>query len=339
MGFFSRKSKDPNPVNDAVNRSIKEAEQQQDTQIKLVEVRKTKEDIDNDFFDLVTSREVAEKSHKAAQANESKLEKLEQADAANKATGKENVSKLWEMEKDIYIIPGGYEAVETGADQLYPYIKKYVNSLRSAIESGRAMKANACIDMLRYVLSIGYRYEDAATPEKFDERVQKPKEKSILDEPQTMIVLSEHGNFIYALSKPGSGAKLFEVEEGTRVTVYARQNGFALAVTEDGAAGGWMSEKLLEKAPAEGEHVAFLQRGPEAAAKRSVRRAAAHEGRVAARQLYLCAHKAGRRRRDFYNPRGLDRDRLRQTERLLPRRAGGRLGRRLDEGEAARSGG
>ena len=108
MGFFSRKSKEPNPVNDAVNRSIKEAEQQQETQIKLVEVRKTKEDIDNDFFDLVTSREVAEKSHKAAQANESKLEKLEQADAANKATGKENVSKLWEMEKDIYIIPGGY---------------------------------------------------------------------------------------------------------------------------------------------------------------------------------------------------------------------------------------
>ena len=208
MGFFSRKSKDPNPVNDAVNRSIKEAEQQQETQIKLVEVRKTKEDIDNDFFDLVTSREVAEKSHKAAQANEIKLEKLEQADAANKATGKENVSKLWEMEKDIYIIPGGYaeapsetndvprnnldvynraveqlarqykvktpaEAVETGADQLYPYIKKYVNSLRSAIESGRAMKANACIDMLRYVLNIGYRYEDAATPEKFNERVKK----------------------------------------------------------------------------------------------------------------------------------------------------------------------
>ncbi len=133
---------------------------------------------------------------------------MEQADAANKATGKENVSKLWEMEKDIYIIPGGYaeapsetndvprnnldvynraveqlarqykaktpaEAVDTGADQLYPYIKKYVNSLRSAIESGRAMKANACIDMLRYVLNIGYRYEDAATPEKFNERVKK----------------------------------------------------------------------------------------------------------------------------------------------------------------------
>ena len=108
MGFFSKKSKDPNPVNDAVKKSIEEAEQQQAIQMKLVEVRKTKEDIDNDFFDLVTSREVAGKSHKAAQANESKLEKLEQADAANKATGKENVSKLWEMEKDIYIIPGGY---------------------------------------------------------------------------------------------------------------------------------------------------------------------------------------------------------------------------------------
>ena len=211
MGFFSKKSKDPNPVNDAVKKSIEEAEQQQAIQMKLVEVRKTKEDIDNDFFDLVTSREVAEKSHKAAQANESKLDQMEQADAANKATGKENVSKLWEMEKDIYIIPGGYaeapgetndvprnnldvynraveqlarqykvktpaEAVETGADQLYPYIKKYVNSLRSAIESGRAMKANACIDMLRYVLNIGYRYEDAATPEKFNERVKKKVE-------------------------------------------------------------------------------------------------------------------------------------------------------------------
>ena len=57
--------------------------------------------------------------------------------------------------------------------QILPYIKKYVNSLRSAIESGRAMKANACIDMLRYVLNIGYRYEDAATPEKFNERVKK----------------------------------------------------------------------------------------------------------------------------------------------------------------------
>ena len=108
MGFFSKKSKDPNPVNDAVKKSIEEAEQQQAIQMKLVEVRKTKEDIDNDFFDLVTSREVAEKSHKAAQANESKLEQMEQADTANKATGKENVSKLWEMEKDIYIIPGGY---------------------------------------------------------------------------------------------------------------------------------------------------------------------------------------------------------------------------------------
>ena len=44
--------------------------------------------------------------------------------------------------------------------------------------------------------------------ESFDERVQAPKESSLLDEPAEMIVVSEHGNYIYALSKPGGGAKL-----------------------------------------------------------------------------------------------------------------------------------
>jgi|GEM_PF-4116095 len=211
MGLFNQKNKKNNPAADAAKKTMDQANKEQLLQVKLEKVRRFKDDIDGDFFDLVTSREVAEKSHRAAQENETKLDKMEEADAANKATGKENVSKLWEMEKDIYIIPGGYaeepsetngvprnnldvysraiewlarlykaktaaEAVETGADQLYPFVKGYVSSLRSAVESGRAMKSNACIDMLRYVLNVGYRYEDATDLDKFQARVDKKVE-------------------------------------------------------------------------------------------------------------------------------------------------------------------
>lgn len=84
--------------------------------------------------------------------------------------------------------------------------------------------------------------------ESFDERVQAPKESSLLDEPAEMIVVSEHGNYIYALSKPGGGAKLFEIEEAARVLVYAKQSGYALGVLKGTTIGGWMSEKLLERA-------------------------------------------------------------------------------------------
>ena len=80
---------------------------------------------------------------------------------------------------------------------------------------------------------------------KFDSRVQKPKQSSLLDEPETMTVTSKYGNLIYALAKPGGGEKLFEVDEGSTVIVYAKQSGYALGLVKGTSIGGWMNEKLL----------------------------------------------------------------------------------------------
>lgn len=88
---------------------------------------------------------------------------------------------------------------------------------------------------------------------KFDSRVLRPKEKSVLAEPEEMIVVAPYRDHICALTRTGSGLILAEVPEGAKLTVYAKQNGWALGLTEDGKLGGWMNGAFLEKAPAEGE--------------------------------------------------------------------------------------
>ena len=81
---------------------------------------------------------------------------------------------------------------------------------------------------------------------KLDSRIARPKNDSYLDEPQQMYVTSKYGNCIYVLAKAQSNAtKLGRMDEGTVVTVYAVQNGYALGVDEDSRFGGWMSYSLL----------------------------------------------------------------------------------------------
>lgn len=80
---------------------------------------------------------------------------------------------------------------------------------------------------------------------KFDSRVQRPRRSSLLDEPETMTVTSKYGNLIYALAKPGNGEKLFDVDDGSTVIVYAKQSGYALGLVKGTSIGGWMNEKLL----------------------------------------------------------------------------------------------
>ncbi len=48
-----------------------------------------------------------------------------------------------------------------------------------------------------------------------------------------------------------------EAKEGVHVTVYAKQDGFALVMTEDGKAGGWTSLEGLDT-KVHGEHPSFL---------------------------------------------------------------------------------
>ena len=195
-------------IGNAVNSSQSAAQQTMETQKKLDEDRAIHMRIDDGFFQLMTDPEIAQKSRAAAAANEAKLDKMKASvDAMNEAGG-EKVSKLWEMEKDLYIVPGGYsempsetndipktnldvynravealargfkqktsaDAVESGADRLEGFVVDFIGNLRNALETGRAMKANACIDMIKYVLVVGYRYEDASDPEKFEERVSR----------------------------------------------------------------------------------------------------------------------------------------------------------------------
>ena len=119
----------------------------------------------------------------------------------------------------------------------------------------RAWVMKTCSLMLTFIMLIGMFPSASAEEvqseavsqlmELFDENVAAPKEKYILDEPETMMVRSAHGNFIYVLSMPGGGKKLSKAEEGTVVTVYARQGGYSLGIVEETSAGGWMRDKYL----------------------------------------------------------------------------------------------
>ena len=81
--------------------------------------------------------------------------------------------------------------------------------------------------------------------DKFDNAIQKPKNNAVLDESEAMVVNSKHGNFIYVLTAPKTGKKILKALEGATVVVYARQNGYALAMVEGTSIGGWMNESLL----------------------------------------------------------------------------------------------
>ena len=211
MGSKKEKQKQETALPNAVNQAIKEEKEKQETQKELDKNRKLKEQIKQGFADLRLP-DVAQKSRKAAAENEAKLNRLWKAvQRMQPGEGDESdakMSKLWDMEKDVFIVPGGYsenpteengipktnldvynraieslargyqaktavDAVQYGANELDGFVVNFLGNLRSAIESGRAMKANACIDMIKYVLVVGYRYEDASDPEDFKKRIQK----------------------------------------------------------------------------------------------------------------------------------------------------------------------
>ena len=100
----------------AVNQAIKEEKEKQKTQKELDENRKLKEQIKQGFADLRLP-DVAQKSRKAAAENEAKLNRLWKAvHRMQPGEGDESdakMSKLWDMEKDVFIVPGGYSEKPT----------------------------------------------------------------------------------------------------------------------------------------------------------------------------------------------------------------------------------
>lgn len=79
----------------------------------------------------------------------------------------------------------------------------------------------------------------------FNRRVQRPKESSLLAEPEKMFVLTDYGYSLPVLPRPGTGNCIMQVPDRSPVTVYARESGYALATVDDGTGGGWMKESCL----------------------------------------------------------------------------------------------
>lgn len=81
--------------------------------------------------------------------------------------------------------------------------------------------------------------------------VRLPKGTEILEKAEIRYVESTWGYCIYSLTAP-YGAILTTVNEGTKVTVYARRNGYSLAQTDDGSIFGWMADQFLEPVSRDG---------------------------------------------------------------------------------------
>ena len=93
----------------------------------------------------------------------------------------------------------------------------------------------------------------------FDRRVQRPKAANVLAEPEEKLIASDTSDHTAVLSRAGTGIRLASIQDHTIVTVYAKQNGYVLARSEDGSMGGWIKESCLR--PATDEYIYSLTVG------------------------------------------------------------------------------
>ena len=177
-----------------------------ETQRTIAANRTVRQEIEQRFREL-KDPDVYRTIKKAAEKNQEMLDKHAQAHQYDDSES-ENYSEFAELEKSLYIVTGGYReapsennnvpranldyytkaitvleakfrstssanAVESGADQLEVFIVGFLGNLRSALERGYALKANAAIDMIKYVFVVGHRYEDYANEEERAKGIQK----------------------------------------------------------------------------------------------------------------------------------------------------------------------
>lgn len=159
-------------------------------------------------FRVLNDSNIREKFKSAAEKNQAILDRHAQAHQYSDSES-ENYSELAKLEKELYIVPGGYreapsetndvpeanldyymdaikflekkfrdtgsaDAVESGADKLEVFVEKFLGDLREALEKGYAMKANASIDMVKYIFVVGHRYESYSSD---GERVKSVQNK------------------------------------------------------------------------------------------------------------------------------------------------------------------
>lgn len=203
MGLFSSIKKKTAKVEEpVVTEEMKKAEETQKAVEDLDAARPTIEQINDAFddvmrgLDMKTGGELAVAMRKSLAANDQKLQKLADAKAQDEADGAATVDEmhsLYKLEDGLYISSAdlntyvsavitlrnvfqektAVQAVITGADQINVYVVEYIKKLSEALRSGKMLKANACIDMLRFVLEAGYREEDTSDPEELQRRIDQ----------------------------------------------------------------------------------------------------------------------------------------------------------------------
>ena len=79
-----------------------------------------------------------------------------------------------------------------------------------------------------------------------DERLQFPS--SYLPDYETKVVKSHSGNGVYLRLEPTSlRIRICTIPDGTEVRVIAEENGYSLAIVDDGLAGWITSDRLVDK--------------------------------------------------------------------------------------------
>ena len=186
------------PVIAEAEAKAQQVQETKETNRQLSDARVTKNEIDGMLRFLRTDPEFNNKMLKKAQSNEKKIDELEMAKKAAEEKAKEEgkeppENKLYDLESKMYVLPekldtygkaidavemmfqskSAVDSVEMGADKLNALLKDYLLQLREALEDGRAMTADACLNILRYVIEVGYRFEGTSDPRRLQERMDE----------------------------------------------------------------------------------------------------------------------------------------------------------------------
>ncbi len=105
-----------------------------------------------------------------------------------------------------------------------------------------------CLVMMALVtiVPVSYAEDYYDVTKRFNSRVQRPKNWSILDEAETCDVTSTYGNCIYMYKDPTKAQLVvaYKIPEGTECTLIARKNSMYFVITEYGHR-GWVNANLL----------------------------------------------------------------------------------------------
>lgn len=81
--------------------------------------------------------------------------------------------KAFKFLSDQFYQKDAAETLATGADRMIDFIKKITFEMKDAFVNGKKLKANTCIDLMKYILMIGYLEPSGETDEDNEAIIQK----------------------------------------------------------------------------------------------------------------------------------------------------------------------